>query len=192
MTSIGKNIFCLLGGENHEEETHNKNINQTLSSIEELFFNDIFSVYFHDPFDNDWSISSYKLITNISCVKDFWINMNIIKDNITKGLFFFTREHIFPSWEDPENINGYVFSMKILKDKLYSFSEELLINFFGENIVKQEYHELWDRVNLISISPKKEFCIIKIWIKDNSIKDIDILNVPRGYYKDILYKKNKD
>ena len=36
-----------------------------------IYINDVWNVYFHDPYDMNWDVNSYKFITTISSVEDF-------------------------------------------------------------------------------------------------------------------------
>lgn len=156
----------------------------------ELFLNDIWDVYFHNPFDNNWNNESYERISTISSVNQFWSNMNHMKKNTHKGIFFIMRQDIFPCWDDPNNIKGGCLSIKILKDNVYEIWEELCIKLLGETLLKPEFRHNWNLINGISTSPKKHFCIIKIWIKDEILASREFFNISAT--GEILYKSNMD
>jgi hypothetical protein len=157
---------------------------------DEIFLNDVWNVYFHDPLDIDWTIPSYIRLSNVSSVEQYWENMNCLKPQVHKGIFFIMREHVFPCWDDINNINGGCLSIKILKEHLPEFWEDLTIKLLGECLLKEEKKDLWDIVNGISTSPKKHFCIIKIWLKNDSLANKEFFNIPQKYYGDILYRSN--
>ena len=77
------------------------------------------------------------------------------------------KEDIFPNWEDPDNRNGGCLSFKIPSTNIISGWEELLLKCFTEKIISPEHA---DEINGISISPKKEFNIIKIWFKNSTFE----------------------
>jgi len=153
-----------------------------------MYLNDIWSFYFHDPYNVDWNINSFKFICNISSVDDFVIIYDKFKDIIFKGMFFIMREHILPIWEDECNKNGGCFSLKIYKeniqDKLFEISALLL----GEQLGKS--NEISKNINGISISPKKNYYIIRIWIKDNKFAIKQNYNIEIAKYTTILYKNH--
>ncbi len=159
---------------------------------EDTYLNDIWNVYFHDPFDIDWTDKSYIRLATVSSVEEFWENMTCMKPQVHKGIFFIMREYVFPCWDDPNNITGGCLSIKILKDHLADFWEDLCIKLLGETLLKEEKREYWNLVNGISTSPKKHFCIIKIWLKDDTLASKDYFNIPNKYYGDILYRSNMD
>lgn len=163
-----------------------------MEEIEDLYLNDIWNIYFHDPFETDWTDKSYIRLATISSVEDFWENMLFMKPQVHKGIFFIMREYVFPCWDDPNNITGGCLSIKILKDHLADFWEDLCIKLLGETLLKEDKRSSWNLVNGISTSPKKHFCIIKIWLKDNTLASKDFFNIPNKYYGDILYKSNME
>lgn len=158
------------------------------------YLNDIWTFYFHDPFDSNWNMQSYQKISDISTIEDFWKIQHQIKDRVKCGMFFCMREYIFPCWDDPMNINGSCISIKVLKENVPQYWEQLMIHLLGETIIKQEQRATyWKKINGISISAKKSFCIIKIWLCDNEIKDTTFLNIPTdGIYGEILFKSNNE
>jgi len=159
---------------------------------EDTFFNDIWVLRFHDPYDTNWNNSSYIRISDISSIKDFWENHHYLKPLISKGMFFLMREHVYPTWDDPNNINGGCLSIKVLKEHAGDFWEDICIKLLGETLLKPEHREKWNLVNGISVSPKKSFTIAKIWLCDDTLSDKSFFDIPMKYYGDILFKKNID
>ena len=78
------------------------------------YINDVWSLYFHDPYDMNWDANSYKFITTISSVEDFVNIYKAFEDLWLRGMFFIMREHIMPRWEDENNINGGCLSLKLI------------------------------------------------------------------------------
>jgi hypothetical protein len=53
------------------------------SSIEEdIFINDVWNLYFHDPYDVNWNNESYMRLSTIASVDDFWKNHLLLKMNV--------------------------------------------------------------------------------------------------------------
>tara|TARA_A100001015_G_scaffold311883_2_gene415984 strand:+ start:1083 stop:1631 length:549 start_codon:yes stop_codon:yes gene_type:complete len=131
---------------------------------------DKWSFWSHSPFETDWSINSYKLIHNFNTLEDcIKLIENINREIYEKYMIFLMKNDIKPIWEDKNNKNGGCFSYKILTDKIYEFSKKNLYLIIGNTINSND--EIIKNINGISISPKKYFCIFKIWIRD-----IDIIN----------------
>jgi hypothetical protein len=153
-----------------------------------MYLNDIWSFYFHDPYNIDWNINSFKFICNISNVDDFIKLYLTYKDIIFKGMFFIMREHILPIWEDENNINGGCFSLKIYKENINEKLFEIASLLLGEKLGKTD--EISNNINGISISPKKNYYIIRIWIKDNHFAIKQNYNIDIAKYTTILYKNH--
>ena len=125
----------------------------------------------HSINDNNWGKNSYKKLYEINNLYDY----NILKDtintnNLQNTMLFLMRKNIYPMWEDPENRMGSCASYKIPNDNILETWNILTLNSISENIMKNidDYKD----INGISIAPKKEFNILKIWFKTN-IEDMD-------------------
>ena len=81
---------------------------------------------------------------------------------------------IYPQWEDPSNRKGGYWSFKIMKEKSSEYWFKLFMCTIGECISEKVEDTLG--INGISISPKKNFCIIKIWNNDSNNNDIEFLS----------------
>lgn len=158
----------------------------------ETYTNDLWTLYFHDPDDSNWSIENYHRLTEINSIESFWRVHLKIKERIHCGMFFLMREHVFPCWDDPNNIKGGCLSIKVLKQDMKEFWEKLSIALVGETILQKEKIDLWNVVNGISTSPKKHFCIIKIWLSNDMLNSKIFFNLPSNYYGEILYKSNTE
>lgn len=160
--------------------------------VEDVFLNDIWAMYFHDPNDNDWTNASYHRMGDISTVDDFWSHQLSVKHQVHKGMFFLMREHVFPCWDDPANLQGGCLSIKVLKDDMGEFWEDISMKLLGETLLKEEHRAHWSKVNGISTSPKKHFCIIKIWVADQDMADKNMYDLKKMYHGDVIYKSNLD
>jgi len=155
--------------------------------------NDKFKLYFHDPNSYNWEISSYIEITEITTIEEFWIIEKLLSEKIHLGMFFLMRKNIFPLWDNEENINGCSFSLKILKTEASKYWRKICVLLLSNNITNEGIEET--KINGISISPKKNFCIIKIWLKDTEIYNKDIhkyFKIPETYNGEIVFKVHKE
>jgi hypothetical protein len=155
---------------------------------EDHLLNDLWSFYFHDPYDVDWNLNSYKKIYDISTVEDFWNLHKLFSAKLTLGMFFIMREHIFPCWDDPLNKDGGCLCIKVLKQDVKEFWETMCVHLLGETLCT----DFWENINGLSISPKKHFCILKVWLKTQDKKDPKDFNIPKGFYGDVIYKANSE
>ena len=140
-------------------------------------FFDKWSLYFHLSNDTEWNITSYKTImqninnplTLIELRKQ--LNENII----IKSMLFIMRNNIAPMWEDPLNKNGGCFSFKISSSVIHSVWWDFVFLLCGETLMKDSKN--MKKVNGLTISPKYEHSIIKIWLTDLTLQSFDILNL---------------
>lgn len=148
--------------------------------------NTFWKIFFHDYMDSSWKKESYELLGTIDNIVDFWTIISVLKDKLSYGMFFFMREQTFPKW-DEENIEYNFLTIKVLKSNLVQYAEDILIKLLTETLIK-ENNEI---IKGISLSPKKNFCIIKIWIQstDPYYENKELFNIPESYYGDILFKK---
>ena len=124
----------------------------------------------HKLNDNNWKNNSYKNIFEINNLYDYKFLENIMTlQNLQNTMFFLMRKDIFPTWEDPDNRDVCCDSFKVPLKDIKNIWIQLVIDIISENIHidKNKY----DIINGISIAPKKEFNIIKIWFKTD-IKNI--------------------
>ena len=148
--------------------------------------NDLWALYFHDPYDMNWDEKSYKFLCTMNSVDDFVNTFIVFRDLWSRGMFFIMREHIMPRWEDENNKKGGCFSYKIMKpeldDKWFKIGSQVL----GEVLSNDETFA--QNINGISISPKKNYYIIRIWLKDNnkSNKEMYLFDIPK--YSTLMYK----
>lgn len=154
------------------------------------YINDVWSLYFHDPYDMNWDNNSYKFITTISSVEDYINIFKAFEDLWQRGMFFIMREHIMPRWEDENNKNGGCLSFKVNKcdcnDKLFEIGSLIL----GETMGKNDIISM--NINGLSISPKKNYHIIRIWIKNNEKANKNFYNLQVHPYSVIMYKSHNE
>lgn len=157
----------------------------------EQFLNDTWNLYFHDPDNQNWEIESYVQLTTISTVHE-WIQLhNSLGSVWHKGMFFLMREHIQPIWEDKHNKNGGCLSIKVWKTEVADFWFELGSRLLGEMLASEK----WSNICGISISPKRSYCIARIWVSDSSMSHSHLYSLMLPGYSKVLYKshiENKD
>ena len=154
--------------------------------------NDKWKLYYHLPHDKNWDVSSYSVIMSDIDTAEKVIGLNeFIHDNVIKNcMLFVMREGITPMWEDPRNRNGGCFSYKISNKFVPEVWKTLFYLITGETLCKDM--SVSKHVNGITISPKKNFCIIKIWLEISTLQDPDIItNIPNLQKQGCLFKKHE-
>jgi hypothetical protein len=159
---------------------------------EDVILNDSWTLFFHDPYDNDWSPSSYQRICDIMSIQEFWETTQTLGGDVANGAFFLMRQDISPQWEDPSNVDGGTISIKVLKKEVVEVWEMLSMLLTGESLMRDKKN--YSAVNGISITPKKFFCVIKIWIGNkNMLQNVkDEMNFPSNYKGEYQVRQNKD
>lgn len=136
---------------------------------------DTWVLWAHLPHDTNWLLESYKKISSINYVEEcIELYKNIPDEIILKCMLFIMREGINPLWEDENNIKGGCFSYKVLDIDIVNTWKKLNYMTLGETLTKDE--NLSKYINGISISPKKNFSIIKVWLKTSEYESPDIIN----------------
>jgi len=131
------------------------------------YLDDKWTMWAHLPHDIDWSITSYKKIYTIDTVEGAIALSETIPDVLVKNcMLFLMREGIKPIWEDPKNRQGGCFSYKISNKNVFDVWKDLSYVLVGNSISNQS--SFVANVTGITISPKKNFCIIKIWMSNCS------------------------
>lgn len=127
--------------------------------------NNEWELWYHSINNNSWDKSSYSRMLEINNLFDYkFIIDNFKQNHYQNGMFFCMKKNIFPIWEDPSNRNGGCLSFKVYSKNIINEWNTLLLKCITNSILNDNNH----LINGISISPKKEFNIVKIWFFDNN------------------------
>lgn len=154
-------------------------------------------MWFHRVDNDKWDLNSYTELCTVSDLEDFHGMFNTFfnianKMTANAGMFFFMREGIKPLWEDKRNKNGGMWSYKVPKKEGNILKSDVIWKHIcaacvGMSLTKNPDDMKY--INGISISPKLDNCIIKIWNNDatknniNLIADIDGIDNSKAIYK---------
>jgi hypothetical protein len=153
--------------------------------------NNSWNLWAHLPHDTDWSVKSYKKIYQLNTIEETMAITETLPEILVKNcMLFIMKNGIMPIWEDPQNRNGGCFSYKISNKIVHETWKLLTYILLGETISKNE--SCVSSVTGITISPKKNFCIIKIWLSNCSYQNPDIItNEIKGIISQgCLFKKH--
>ena len=164
-------------------------MSELVDEVENNPLNDTWILYAHLPHDTDWSINSYKKILKISTVEQIISVCESLPEPMVQNcMLFLMRENIKPIWEDENNKDGGCFSYKINNKNVSDIWKKLSCLLVGESLINERMSL---KINGITISPKKHFCIIKIWMKDCTIQNPDVINYFEGITaQGSLFKKH--
>lgn len=172
--------------DNEKDNDKNNCIENEDEDENENFMNDTWALYFHDPDDDAWEIESYLPLATISTVQEVVDLQAALEKYWCNGMFFFMREHILPIWEDKHNASGGCFSYKVMKSEVPHFWRMLCYGVLGESIAGSDVK--WDRVCGASISPKRSFCIMRLWVDNSDIGNPTLFNIEHPSYTKIMYR----
>lgn len=139
----------------------------THSSNQETFhpLSNNWTLWAHLPHNTDWTLKSYIPISTFTNVEEaIGVTETLPPVLVENCMLFMMKEGVKPIWEDPNNRNGGSFSYKVLNKNVYKVWKDLTYVVVGSSISKQQ--NFVNCVTGITISPKKSFCIIKIWMAD--------------------------
>lgn len=132
---------------------------------------DSWTLWAHLPHDIDWAITSYKEIYTFSSLDEAIVCFDMLPAGLIENcMLFLMRKGIQPIWEDPKNRNGGCFSFKVSASDVCAAWKALSFVLIGEtiSIVDARFTQ---SCTGISISPKKNFCILKIWLTNCNYSD---------------------
>jgi hypothetical protein len=149
------------------------------------------NLWAHLPQDPDWSVKSYKKIYQFKNVEETIAITESLPEGLIKNcMLFVMRDGVTPMWEDQKNRNGGCFSYKVSNKNVYEVWRDLTYVLIGESISSNVVFV--NSVTGITISPKKNFCIVKIWMSNCDhqnpvVVTSDVKNlIPQG----CLFKKH--
>jgi hypothetical protein len=164
---------------------------QMEKSHEKHNLSDKWVLWAHLPHDTNWSLKSYIKICKIENAEDIIALNNSLPDQLIKNcMLFLMRDNILPMWEDPKNCDGGCFSFKIVNKNVASVWKEISYLLTGDVLSNDQ--ALLNNITGLTVSPKKSFCILKIWLstlKFQNVKKIkEIENLP---FHGCIFKKHK-
>lgn len=154
-----------------EEPTISETI--TTATTENKLY-DKWTLWGHLPHDTNWTFESYIRILTFNSVEEIIMLLETLPNEvITNCMLFIMRDGIKPMWEDPKNVKGGCFSYKINNKNVVSIWKNLSYSLVGESLTDQVNAR--PAINGITISPKKNFCIVKIWFSNCNYQNPSII-----------------
>ena len=151
-------------------------LNETQLCVNRL--NNYWTLWIHLPHDTNWAIDSYKNICCFEYLEQASAVLNYIQENLVVNcMLFIMREDIKPIWEDERNKDGSCISYKINNRLVNNIWRQMSLFMVSENLLEGE--TIQQSINGITVSPKKNFCIVKIWF-NGSIDDKTVIQVNKG------------
>ena len=151
-------------------------------------FTNKYTLWFHSVNDEKWGIDSYTKVSNIKNMDDYLYTFKKI-NNITSGMFFLMKNNIQPIYEDKANRKGGIWTFKISKKVANDVWLKTSLLYCLNKLTNKSSD--CNIINGISISPKINNCIFKIWINKSKNVNIKILknNINYIYLNEALFRK---
>ena len=161
------------------------------SSTSEHLLCGVWTMWAHYPHDNNWTQSGYKLLMNMSTVEDVIVAMHLLPDKfIRQCMLFIMKNPVFPIWEDEHNKHGGSFSYKVPNKIALSLWKDLTYALTGNTLSTNQ--NVLNDINGITISPKNNFCIVKIWMKSCTYQNPSVIvdNIRGLTARGCIFKKH--
>lgn len=121
------------------------------------------TLYFHSPEETKWTLNTFVNLGAMRTWADFWTVIEIVgQDSFADGMFFMMRDPAPPLWENHQHIRGGCYSFRCPKKD----ASDVCIAYMIACMLGGAAKNSTNRINGISISPKRGFNIIKIWNSD--------------------------
>lgn len=152
---------------------------------------DEWTLWAHLPHDANWTPSSYKKIMTVSTVETAVALIEQLPPNMVDNcMLFIMRTGINPTWEDKKNCSGGCFSYRISNDRVHHVWKSLFYSMIGGTISNKAIFV--ENVNGITISPKKKFCVVKVWMASCEYQDPALVSPVTELSPDgCLFKKHE-
>ena len=169
------------------ENMNSSDVSKKVEPIHPL--SDKWTLWAHLPHDTNWSLDSYSVIHNFDTVEDTIALCETLPEKMVRNcMLFLMKENIKPTWEDPSNRDGGCFSYKINNKCVGETWKTIFYHVVGRSISNNK--AFTNSVNGITISPKKNFCIIKVWLNNCKYQNPDFIKVRNLSNQACLFKKH--
>ena len=182
METTNTNSFCYLHPESDDDDDDDSGSSDivvpqeshvhALENPEEMNLKSRWVLWTHAVKNNDWSVSSYNQLLVLNTVADVLrLAYSFPKLDLRNHQYFVMKSGITPTWEDPANRLGGVCTFKT---EITPMSQPKLLsvvpvwNFLLKKMAGETLHEDMVDINGLSISPKNNWAIVKIWNKTGS------------------------
>lgn len=144
-------------------------------------------LWYHDPNNSDYSLESYIRIMEVNTAEDFWTIVEAISQEAwNSGMFFFMKEGYRPLWDAPENDKGGAWSKKVNATETHGVFVDCMVHCLANSFLKSSN----DTIVGVTLSPKGNFHIIKVWNTTTSVSNYRLFNptLKMKVGEDIAYK----
>jgi hypothetical protein len=135
------------------------------------------TLYFHSPEETKWTLNTFINLGSMKTWRDFWSVIDSLNQvSLADGMFFMMRDPYLPLWENHQHIRGGCYSFRCQKKD----ASDIYVDYIIAAMLNSLTDNTENKINGLSISPKRGFNIIKLW---NS--DAQKFNIPSNLTKNI-------
>jgi hypothetical protein len=167
------------------------NTMETATSLESFhYLSDKWTLWAHLPHNTDWSLKSYIPIATFTTVEEtIAVTESLPAPLVENCMLFMMKQGISPMWEDQKNRDGGCFSYKVPNKSVVKAWTDLTYRIVGGSISSN--NQFVNSVTGITISPKKNFCIIKVWMSNCNHQNPTVVSPIKGLVSQgCLFKKH--
>lgn len=146
-----------------------------------------YTIWIHLPSEKKWTIDGYINLGVVNSAEQLVDYLERLGDMTLKGcMIFIMREGILPLWEDIMNMEGGGYSYKVADRFAPETFKTLAYKVTGNSLSQCD-----EKIHGISLSPKRNFVIIKIWVGADAREiDLDFSGTSLGRAKGV-YRQHK-
>jgi len=161
----------------------------TTTSSQPHSLSDTWTCWVHLPNDNNWTLSGYKKICTFNIAEHaILLNEHMGEELLKHCMIFLMKDGVDPMWEDKQNRNGGSFSYKVSNKSVHKIWKRIYLMLIGKTLTSDKAHR---KITGITLSPKKNFCILKIWFTNCDETNPEIIYPIEGINRaGCLFKKH--
>ena len=147
-------------------------------------------LWVHNVKDTGWDLRNYTQLATYSTAEEVISLTRSLNEHIVRTcMLFVMRKGIAPMWEDSKNRNGGTFSYKVRHENVFSTWCMLMRALAGESVGESD-PSFSSHITGASISAKRGFSIIKIWMDCRTYQDPRVIGNIGGIAPDGCLFKN--
>ena len=144
------------------------------------------TLWYHDT-SEDWSEASYQQLVTVHTLEEVVALTSLCNEpQLSSNMLFVMKEGVLPLWEHVSNRTGGAFSYKVPNVDVVRVWKDMVARLTGQTMTSQG--SMLQDINGISISPKNNFVILKVWMASQRHTDprmlvsgMDVLGIFKAY-----------
>ena len=132
------------------------------------------TIWSHMPSNPGWRDKDYIQVATVRTVEEVVSHWAAVPDYVLENsLWFMMRQTVWPMYEDPMNTDGGYFSYKVNIRDVRRVWSAIVYSLVGNTLAKDPAVQA--NITGLSISSKKKFCIVKIWMSNTRFQNPSVI-----------------